>query len=624
MTAAPEVRVAARAHLAHGRAIVAVRADKKPWGDAGDGKNWRRLFTLEEIEARLTDPRCVAIGFLGGELNNGIVPLDFDTEAGEQWWREQCSWSGIDAEDFPTVITPGKIKPDGTRRPGRHRYVTDVRGILGNSVGKLKELGIDVRGRGHAMLPPSPHPDGGFYAWAPDHSLDDFPDGIPVCPDFVYQAIEAEQRPPHHVAVGNGQAKADDSAYCYCRAALDHERRRVADAGAGARNQTLNDAVLGLGHLAHYGAFTEDEVRSTMAAACAANGYIAEDGRGAFDATFASAWCDGTAVPRQVSEREPKRRRKPPTSAKALAGVDDENEGPQLKALCLLDFVKLDIPPRKLLLSPIMRQQDLVMVHAWRGIGKTQLIMSLGHAISTGSGLLGWTAPAPHPVLYVDGEMPARTMQDRMKGFMAGAGRAPDPDMFRIVTPDLQDSPIPDIASAKGQALIEAHLGRQELLILDNLSSLSRAGIENEGESWLPIQEWCLSLRRRGFSVLIVHHDGKGGLQRGTSRREDILDLVIGLRRPSDYLTTDGARFEIHFDKSRGLKGEETLPIEARMHTGTDDSAIWTWRAIEDAVEERIVELSDSGLKQRDIARELNVSLGKVNKIVKRARKVEV
>jgi putative DNA primase/helicase len=38
--------------------------------------------------------------------------------------------------------------------------------------------------------------------------------------------------------------------------------------------------------------------------------------------------------------------------------------------------------------------------------------------------------------------------------------------------------------------------------------------------------------------LLIVHHTGKGGEQRGTSRREDVLDTSISLRRPADYAPT--------------------------------------------------------------------------------------
>src|ERR1700676_437842 len=111
---------------------------------------------------------------------------------------------------------------------------------------------------------------------------------------------------------------------------------------------------------------------------------------------------------------------KAPYKTGANHGGSATEDAATLRALCVLDFLKLDIPPRKELLSPILRQQDLVMIHAWRGIGKTQLVASLGLAVSAGAAFLGWKAAAPHPVLYVDGKMPARTMQDRMKGFIAG------------------------------------------------------------------------------------------------------------------------------------------------------------------------------------------------------------
>ena len=47
------------------------------------------------------------------------------------------------------------------------------------------------------------------------------------------------------------------------------------------------------------------------------------------------------------------------------------------------------------------------------------------------------------------------------------------------------------------------------------------------------MQRWLLSLRRRGKGALLIHHAGKGGQQRGTSRREDVLDTVIALRGPT-------------------------------------------------------------------------------------------
>ncbi len=84
-------------------------------------------------------------------------------------------------------------------------------------------------------------------------------------------------------------------------------------------------------------------------------------------------------------------------------------------------------------------------------------------------------------------------------------------------------------------ALSTAHAvasgGNIKLVIVDNLSSLVRSGKENEAESWIPIQEWALSLKRKGVSVLFIHHSSRSGTQRGTSRREDLLDTLISLRR---------------------------------------------------------------------------------------------
>jgi Protein of unknown function (DUF3489) len=74
----------------------------------------------------------------------------------------------------------------------------------------------------------------------------------------------------------------------------------------------------------------------------------------------------------------------------------------------------------------------------------------------------------------------------------------------------------------------------------------------------------CGRLRRRGISVLIVHHAGKGGQQRGTTRREDVLDTSISLRHPADYSPVEGARFEIHLEKARGVRGRESVRGEVR------------------------------------------------------------
>ena len=149
---------------------------------------------------------------------------------------------------------------------------------------------------------------------------------------------------------------------------------------------------------------------------------------------------------------------------------------------------------------------------------------------------------------------------------------------------------------------------------MDNLSTLCRSGRENESESWTAVQGWALARRREGRAVLFIHHSGKGGAQWGTSRKEDVLDTVIALRRPEDYAPAEGARFEVHFEKARGFAGSDAEPFEAAL-----TSAGWAVRKLDDALEDRAVALQRDGLSQREIAAEINKPLTTVNRILKRA-----
>jgi putative DNA primase/helicase len=267
-----------------------------------------------------------------------------------------------------------------------------------------------------------------------------------------------------------------------------------------------------------------------------------------------------------------------------------------------------EIKPREMLLDPILPEQGLAMLYSYRGIGKTFLALGIAAAIASGGRFLKWTAPRARRVLYVDGELPARTVQERSAMVLAGLDAEVMADMLRIITPDLQDRPMPDLATAEGQRFVEPQLEGISLVVLDNLSSLCRDGNENEGEGWLPVQEWALRLRRRGVSVLFVHHAGKNRSQRGTSRREDLLDTVITLKHPTNYNPSEGLRCEVHFEKTRSMFGDAAKPFEVRLESGSDGHAVWTSRDLEDAKAQQAVALFSAGVSVRDAAEELGVS----------------
>jgi hypothetical protein len=283
------------------------------------------------------------------------------------------------------------------------------------------------------------------------------------------------------------------------------------------------------------------------------------------------------------------------------------------------EFLTMQFPPRENILSPWLPRQGLTMVYAPRGIGKTHFSLGVAYAAASGGEFFGWKAPSPVGVTFIDGEMPAGVLQERLARIVASSNlevKAP----FRIVTPDLQDSGMIDLSRQEDQATLEPFLDGVGLIVVDNLSTLCRSGKESEGESWLPVQEWALRQRAAGRSVLFVHHAGKNGEQRGSSRREDVLDTVISLRRPGDYTPEKGACFEIHFEKARAICGDETKPFEAQLTVHLDGTQSWDLKALEQSTAEKVAALMNDGVPQHEIPEMLGMTKGGVSKAKKRAQ----
>ena len=261
------------------------------------------------------------------------------------------------------------------------------------------------------------------------------------------------------------------------------------------------------------------------------------------------------------------------------------------------------------------------MIHAYRGVGKSRLAHGLAVATAAGGRFLKWTVPQPRGVLLVDGELPREDLQKMLAQAVAASEAEPRAPL-RILSADLSGAPLRSLATDAGREQVEKHLDGVSLLILDAITTLCPgSGPENEAESWEAMQSWLLDLRRRGLTVLLTHHDGKGGAQRGTSKREDVLSQVVQLKRPPDYRPAEGARFEVHFTKSRGLVGPAADPFEAWLRPGPSGVDIWTWRPLEDVLAAAAKELAEEGFSQREIAKELGVSQPTISRALKRERK---
>jgi putative DNA primase/helicase len=277
------------------------------------------------------------------------------------------------------------------------------------------------------------------------------------------------------------------------------------------------------------------------------------------------------------------------------------------------ELLTADLPERETILDPILAREGLAMLYGPRGLGKTFVVLGLAWAAASGAAFLKWQARRPHRVLYVDSEMPAADLKKRLA--MLGSA----PPTLRFTMAALSPAGLPDLGTRAGRELLERCWPEPpELLVLDNLSSM--VGMVNgDPDSWNGLQAWLLDLRRRGMAVLLVHHAGKDGTQRGTSRREDALDLVLALRRPPGYVPADGARFEVHFEKARGLFGDAADPFEARLVTDGNGLTRFQHQPLAATRFERAVALFQAGLSLSEAAAEPSLSKSTCYRLRQRA-----
>lgn len=83
-------------------------------------------------------------------------------------------------------------------------------------------------------------------------------------------------------------------------------------------------------------------------------------------------------------------------------------------------LIRMEIPPKELLMSPWLPQRGIAMIYAPRGIGKTFLALEVAIAVATGTDFLNWKTNKAGKVLYIDGEMGGNDLQPRIKKLLRG------------------------------------------------------------------------------------------------------------------------------------------------------------------------------------------------------------
>jgi hypothetical protein len=248
-----------------------------------------------------------------------------------------------------------------------------------------------------------------------------------------------------------------------------------------------------------------------------------------------------------------------------------------LKTETVGGFRTANIPSRESMLLPWFRQGDACMLYAPAGLGKSFLSMTMGLAVA-GSGEikgLDWKAEDKRKVLLVDGEMPRADLKDRIEniingGWIEGLDQDAANENFRLIARLSQndDQGFIDLTKPESQQLIGSYAVREgvKLVILDNFSTLTETmREENDATSFRQLNAFISKLKRKGISVLLIHHANKEGFAaRGSSALNVTFDSIIGMHRVQTQ-PDDGVCFRLAFEKMRATPSRATATREVTM-----------------------------------------------------------
>jgi Protein of unknown function (DUF3987)/Bifunctional DNA primase/polymerase, N-terminal len=241
------------------------------------------------------------IGVRMGE-ESGVWALDPDRPVHPEDPDGMANWTRLCTANGGCPRTHTHLTPRG----GKHllfkwrkdRPVT-------NSEGRLKGLGINVRGDGgYVIFPPSQRHDGKAYEI--EDPFDHF--NFAEAPEWLYELILTKRAPKTLsaseralVLVRSPAAPSRDNS-AYVEAAVRNEFDAVASTAQGGRNNQLNASAFSLGTLVGAGELSQEEAEHALYQAAVANGHVADTGSRQTNATISSGLRAGIKHPRTIPD----------------------------------------------------------------------------------------------------------------------------------------------------------------------------------------------------------------------------------------------------------------------------------------------------------------------------------
>jgi hypothetical protein len=289
------------------------------------------------------------------------------------------------------------------------------------------------------------------------------------------------------------------------------------------------------------------------------------------------------------------------------------------------EFTEIELPEKEYYLIPIVSDSSIIMIIGYRGLGKSWFGLSICICIVQGLPLGPWKAGVPVPYLYLDGEMAAQDTQKRLLNLNPKKIYYQPLFIYSDAIMNKEGYPKANLLNEKWREFMKKLLleFKVKVFVIDNIASLSGGIDENAKKDWDPINSWLINLRHSGVTSVLLHHASKDGGQRGTSAREDNIDLSIVLKKPPNSSPEKGADFIVSFSKSRVPYEYLQFMQDTRFTLGKNEhgETIWTWGASRAEVKKEILRLLNEGKTYDEIHADLKIARGSITSTRKSAIK---
>ena len=397
---------------------------------------------------------------------------------------------------------------------GRHIYFLTDQPIRNEASGRLG-IGIDIRAIGGQVLaPPTVHPNGRTYEWVEGRSIAEHrPADMPLWMVLILTAKPAEETPPATQPTPI-LLEEDGPASRYCAATTWPELLRQ-DGWTLAHIDQAGEA-----HWVRPGKDIREGTSATT-------GWQGKDILKVFTTSIPNLPAGAytrfgyTAAMHHGNDRSAFAK-KLLQEGKALVPVTQ----PAITDNILInwsDFWNQSFPAEDWLIEPIIPRNQLVVIFAPGGTGKSLLALYIAAALATGKEIFAEPKP-PTSVLYMDYEMSQAVLYERLTAM----GYGKDTDLSRLHYASLP--PIGSLDKPEGAKQIcdLARACQAELVIIDTFARAVE-GAENDADTVRNFYRWtAMNLKQEGRSLMRIDHAGKDLKKgaRGTSAKNDDVDLV--------------------------------------------------------------------------------------------------